>query len=183
MTIYFLSDGEYIKIGYTKQDVYSRINSLQTGNARELVYLGEIPGNIEVESNLHNRFKHLRVKGEWFKKDIELIEYIKGNTKENTFFTALNAVHKQHPNYPKELFTIAFKLDDNEVYVSIEHYPGGWMGAMYDGVGSCMIDNHIYVPLSAVEFESNKTYEQVRTFHQSAYKKLQNIYSLNRSII
>ena len=36
MTIYFLSDGEYIKIGYTKQDVYSRINSLQTANAREL---------------------------------------------------------------------------------------------------------------------------------------------------
>ena len=179
MTIYFVSDGEYIKIGCTKQDIYSRINSLQTGNARQLICMGNIPGDLEIEKNLHNRFKHLQEKGEWFRKDQELIEYIKGVTKKDTFYSVLDNAHKRYPHYPKELFTVACRLDDDEVYVSVEHYPGGWLGAMNDGIGCCLIDNHSYIRLSAVEFERNKIYEKVRVLHKAMQEKLLDIYSSN----
>lgn len=181
MTIYFLSDGEYIKIGYTKQDVYNRINNLQTANARDLICMGDIPGNLEDERKLYNKFQHLRVRGEWFRRERELIEYIKGITDNNAFYIILDNAHKRHSNYPRELFTITFRLDDDEPYVSVEHYPGGWLGAMYDGIGCCLIDGHSYIRLGAVESERNQVYEKIRALHKDGLKKLQDVYFPNQN--
>lgn len=65
--IYFVTDGEYVKIGFTdKDDVQQRLNALQIGNARELKLLGTILGGREEEALLHRVFDGFRVRGEWF---------------------------------------------------------------------------------------------------------------------
>lgn len=64
--IYFIADGEYVKVGYTDESVSSRLSSLQTGNPRELKILGVIEGDYVVENTLHNRFIPWHVRGEWF---------------------------------------------------------------------------------------------------------------------
>lgn len=64
--IYFVSDEENVKIGYTN-NIEKRINQLQTGNAKELKLLFFIKGNKKVEEFLHGYFKEFHVKGEWFK--------------------------------------------------------------------------------------------------------------------
>jgi DNA-binding CsgD family transcriptional regulator len=65
--IYFVSDGEYVKIGFTEdEDVTKRLKSLQTGNARELKIVGTIEGGYDTEVVLHRVFSTLRVRGEWF---------------------------------------------------------------------------------------------------------------------
>jgi hypothetical protein len=65
--IYFITDGEYVKIGFTDQnDITNRLNALQIGNARKLRLLGCIEGGRETESVLHNVFQGFRVRGEWF---------------------------------------------------------------------------------------------------------------------
>jgi len=77
--IYFLRahDGS-IKIGYTaKQKLAQRIKQLQTGNPFPLQLLAIKLAKLEEEKAIHSRFSHLRVSGEWFKPDSELLEFIK----------------------------------------------------------------------------------------------------------
>lgn len=77
--IYFITDGEYVKIGFTSgSDVDNRLNALQIGNARKLTLLATIEGGRESELALHSVFEGLRVRGEWFKLTLpdEMIEDI-----------------------------------------------------------------------------------------------------------
>ena len=68
--VYFISDGEYVKIG--KRDHQSnRLNDLQTGNPRQLTTLFEIPlisgkAANATEKHLHKAFGGYRKNGEWF---------------------------------------------------------------------------------------------------------------------
>lgn len=71
--IYFVTDGEYLKIGYTDNDVSRRIASLQSGNARKLELVGTIEGSKEAEHVLHCVFREFRVSGEWFLYNIDKI--------------------------------------------------------------------------------------------------------------
>lgn len=177
MTIYFISDGEYIKIGYTnKENSDGRLKSLQTGNARELFSLCEIPGDRNIEKELHKKFKDIYVRGEWYKKDKKLVDYIRKYLKKDQLFTAVNIASMNNRNTKKELFTIVFRLDDDEVYVAQDYYPGGISGAMYDCVSCCMVDEYYYVPLSAVELETGKSFDKVRDFYQSVREKIKNFY-------
>ena len=66
--VYFLSDGEYIKIGFTTKTIEKRIKQLSTGSAKRIFCLGYFQGTVEDESNLHRRFGKLRLRseGEWF---------------------------------------------------------------------------------------------------------------------
>lgn len=72
--IYFITDGEYIKIGFSDAPEL-RIATLQTASPRELRILAIMPGDTLKEVELHNRFSHLRVRGEWFVAEDELIEF------------------------------------------------------------------------------------------------------------
>lgn len=76
MAIYFISDGEYIKIGYTKGDPKDRLASLQSGNARQLTLVSTISGNITKKQTLHQRFHHLKARGEWFQLTEEIEKFI-----------------------------------------------------------------------------------------------------------
>lgn len=74
-TIYFISDGEFIKIGFA-EDWHSRLKDLQVANARRLTPLLVLEGGGRMEKHLHWLFRAYRVAGEWFRPAPELLAYI-----------------------------------------------------------------------------------------------------------
>lgn len=69
MAVYLLSDGDYLKIGYTSRDIAQRMREIQTGSPRHVELISVIPSAEKaVEAELHKRFSNLRVRpnGEWF---------------------------------------------------------------------------------------------------------------------
>lgn len=66
-----------MKIGFTRRDADQRIADLQTGSADPIRLLLEIPGTPVLERELHARFAHHRLKGEWFSLDGDLADYIR----------------------------------------------------------------------------------------------------------
>jgi hypothetical protein len=65
-----------IKLGKA-QDPIARLRALQTGSASELVLVGAIEGGFDREKELHERFAHLKTRGEWFKPETELLDWIR----------------------------------------------------------------------------------------------------------
>ncbi len=81
--IYFIAQahGNYIKIGYTAtEDVHKRLQALQIGNPMDLRLVGVIPGDMDDEAELHERFGGSRVRGEWFEYTPEMGRYILEHT-------------------------------------------------------------------------------------------------------
>lgn len=78
MTIYYVQpkSGGLIKIGYTSKKVELRVSELQTGCPDQLVILGQEEGDERKEADLHKKFSHLRVTGEWFRPSIELMRHV-----------------------------------------------------------------------------------------------------------
>jgi len=77
MTVYLLSEGDYLKIGYTSRDIHQRVRELQTGSPRALRLIEYIPGaGVDVERQLHAKFAaySLRHNGEWFHASPEIEE-------------------------------------------------------------------------------------------------------------
>lgn len=76
--VYLISDGEFCKIGIAA-DVAARLLGLQTANPRELriLHLIEVSNPNALEEELHIRFEHKRVRGEWFRFDDVDIQWIK----------------------------------------------------------------------------------------------------------
>jgi hypothetical protein len=79
--VYFITDGDAIKIGWSTRDVCERIIELQTGNPRPLSLLGVIPCALgtafNLEQHLHKKFANFQKIGggsEWFENvnDIHL---------------------------------------------------------------------------------------------------------------
>lgn len=68
--LYFISDGEHVKIGIAFDPV-KRLAGLQTGSPRQLSLvgswdMGEGVSAGSVERRLHSRLSHCKVGGEWF---------------------------------------------------------------------------------------------------------------------
>jgi len=80
MTIYFIqaSISKHIKIGFTEGDPANRLKSLQVGNHERLELIAQIHGDEEREHELHDRFKFLRVSGEWFELKDPLRSFLYG---------------------------------------------------------------------------------------------------------
>ena len=70
--VYFITDGEYIKIG-TANNPKTRLKELQTGNARPLSIIKSIKGSFAIENAFHYKYKEYRVSGEWFNLPKEII--------------------------------------------------------------------------------------------------------------
>jgi hypothetical protein len=77
--VYFISDGDAIKIGHSI-GTKGRLAGLQTANPKRLRLMGEIPGTCHDERALHKRFAHLRLTGEWFQATRQLVSYIEDVT-------------------------------------------------------------------------------------------------------
>lgn len=77
--VYFVQQGDRgpVKIGVAK-DPLDRMAALQTGNPTELHLRQVVPGQRDLESKLHYRFREARIRGEWFGDDPELdLSYLK----------------------------------------------------------------------------------------------------------
>lgn len=78
MAIYFFFNEveQLVKIGYTEQRLKDRVSQLRTAapNCRPLG--NPIPGGLETERQLHERFTKYRVSREWFRYTGELKKYI-----------------------------------------------------------------------------------------------------------
>jgi hypothetical protein len=73
--IYLIShEDKFLKIGYTS-DINNRLSQLQTSNPIRLKVINLIKGDVNLEKELHSRFKELRVNGEWFVYDAEILNY------------------------------------------------------------------------------------------------------------
>ena len=74
--VYFIRAGDSaIKIG-SAASVTGRLGELQVGNHEELTLLLAVRIELLTERGLHERFAHLRIRGEWFRAAPELLEFI-----------------------------------------------------------------------------------------------------------
>jgi hypothetical protein len=71
--VYFIRAGRtnLVKIGWAK-DVDKRHRELQTASPHPLHLIGYMPGSLFDEAAWHERFAHVRVRGEWFRLTTEL---------------------------------------------------------------------------------------------------------------
>jgi len=63
--VYFISDGDYIKIGMSNSP-FNRLNALNTASPHHLELINVFDGDSKLEFRLHRLFKEYRVNGEWF---------------------------------------------------------------------------------------------------------------------
>lgn len=77
LCVYFVQCEQFVKIGVACS-ASERIRDLQVANPFELKTLAVLPSLFAttMERDLHRRFKHLRVRGEWFRYEGELERYI-----------------------------------------------------------------------------------------------------------
>jgi hypothetical protein len=76
--VYFIQDQatKAIKIGVSG-DPERRLRSLQTSSPNLLTILGTIPGDRDLEVDIHRRLAAHRLQGEWFRPDPPVVDVIK----------------------------------------------------------------------------------------------------------
>lgn len=67
-----------IKIGWSATPPSARLAKLQNGNPNLLTVVATLTGTQRDEQRLHLYFAELHIRGEWFRRDDELIDYIGG---------------------------------------------------------------------------------------------------------
>jgi hypothetical protein len=76
--IYFVQCEQFIKIGYTTGHPIDRLSGLQTSSPFSMRVIFAMDGELRDEDSLHERFKALWVRGEWFNFKDELLEFVEG---------------------------------------------------------------------------------------------------------
>jgi hypothetical protein len=76
--VYFLRDGDRVKIGHASS-LKQRISKLQVGSARPLTLIGVVPGSREIERFIHWQFRKHRERGEWFRIEGALAQFLAEN--------------------------------------------------------------------------------------------------------
>jgi DNA-binding XRE family transcriptional regulator len=95
--VYFIqSKAGPIKIGFTKA-ITRRLSALQQANSENLNLLGLMQGGFKVEKTLHEKFIHLRIHGEWYRPDTELLEFITQNKLSTTIMDDLSTSNRYLP--------------------------------------------------------------------------------------
>lgn len=79
--LYFITDGEYVKIGRAN-NVYKRLAQLQTGNPKALWVLAVIKDKGMNESWVHKTLSQYRVSNEWYILNENVKSFIKSLVKE-----------------------------------------------------------------------------------------------------
>src|SRR4051812_35404259 len=70
--VYFVRAGNAVKIGRTT-NLPGRLKALATASAVPLELLAAVPGGRPEEARLHRRWRHLHIRGEWFRADEALV--------------------------------------------------------------------------------------------------------------
>lgn len=78
--VYFIQETELrrIKIGFTTSHPSTRLRALENATSQELAFIGFQLGDEKTEATLHQRFKHLHRRKEWFEPGEDLLSYIQG---------------------------------------------------------------------------------------------------------
>ncbi len=84
-TVYLIGCGEFVKIGYTRGHVETRLNDMAVGCPMQLTLLGQIPGSLKLERTLHKLFHLYRHRGEWFRNEGSLAEFVQLVGKRNSW--------------------------------------------------------------------------------------------------
>lgn len=66
-----------VKIGWTSGRPLERLSQLQVGSASELMLIATEPAHPSRETELHEQFAYLRVRGEWFHSDPIMVDLIR----------------------------------------------------------------------------------------------------------
>ncbi len=76
--VYFVQSGGCgpVKIGWTRGPVLRRLAQLQTSHPSRLLLLADVPGTRNLERGLHATYGDLRMSGEWFRPEAELMELV-----------------------------------------------------------------------------------------------------------
>lgn len=83
--VYFAGNKERIKIGFS-HNPWARIRELKTAFP-EMEIIATLKNTKEYENELHNKFKHLNISREWFKREKEIDDFI--NTVVSTVATTV----------------------------------------------------------------------------------------------
>lgn len=73
-----INDEKLYKIGYTKREVYKRLKELKTGNPAYFKIENKFHSKYgtKIESQLHKRYLHKKIEGEWFNlSDKDLLDF------------------------------------------------------------------------------------------------------------
>lgn len=76
--IYFIrcnAPQAFIKIGIARE-LANRLSMLQIGCPYDIDVVATMPGNRAAEAALHERFAHLRERGEWFREAPDLLDFV-----------------------------------------------------------------------------------------------------------
>ena len=71
---YAIYDGVALKIGKSTWHPKMRLDTLQTGNPRQLKLVAY--SAVLTESTVHKHLSRWRVRGEWFEPSVEVLQYI-----------------------------------------------------------------------------------------------------------
>lgn len=79
--VYFFKESAMnaIKIGRS-QNVRGRFDQIRNGMPQDLEFLGYMDGSAAKEKEIHAKFSHLKLKGEWFQFDQSIIDFVQSNT-------------------------------------------------------------------------------------------------------
>lgn len=129
--IYFVQGGNDgpIKIGYTHNDIDARLSNFQVGSPEPLTLVASAPGGRHTERAIHIRFDHLRLHGEWFEPETELLDYIASiaNTE------SPNADSDHDSTAFIDWYFIALKKAVGELEGEIDDALGGELGKLMGG--------------------------------------------------
>ena len=149
--VYFILDvvSGAIKIGKAN-DIHARISNMQTGNPNELVVLHYIECKsvdlaFILEKKYHDKFKHLHMRGEWFKYDKE--------TFQNFFIEEIDFKMKQKrkPLINQTLFGEEMVLFDIDKHPRCYFYPQH-VAQIYDSYEKA---ERLTVPFRTIEYPTH----------------------------
>lgn len=75
-SVYFVRCGEFVKIGYTRGVPESKMTEFKVGSPYDYEMLASVPGGLRLQRKLHRIFKEVHHRGEWFRMEGALVEFI-----------------------------------------------------------------------------------------------------------
>jgi len=76
--VYFVECDGFVKIGYSGGRVEERADELSLGSPLEQAVAARLPGDRYLETLLHDLFKSYHHRGEWFRVEGDLAEFLNG---------------------------------------------------------------------------------------------------------
>lgn len=121
---------ETCKIGFSNNPE-KRIKELQTSNPYQLSLISVIEGDINLEKQLHSRFRKFKIKGEWFSSNKLIIDYFSEHPT-----NSIKAFHYENPinvsSFGLNYICENFNHTESGKIVTIANYISGVLNIVCD---------------------------------------------------